>query len=339
LIQRLPKWVEFGAFLLALVAGYINVIGLLGFDHQSVSHLSGSATLLGARLSEGAFSPALHLMGVLLSFFIGALIAGALLHGTALKLGRHYQTALLIEAALLFLAYLSLSSYVTDGFRRTDKGEAFIVSSFFEKGLMKNEEYGVVSDKKAIYEDGNIEFLKFEDQGEVDIEYTSNSKGSGKRFKVEFLVKDDSLVSPPWLDAVPVDEYGAISGKVWAKYRDIWKLFDENDFDGYVEELGLVLDRVSYVTGYENRYQVAEQVFPNHSLISEGKSLVTLNDWERFYPDSIVSLSPDKKLIRIYPNPIRFYDETGDDNSAMSYYMCVMPDGEVEVCYQKDTGM
>jgi uncharacterized membrane protein YoaK (UPF0700 family) len=115
LIQRLPKWVEFGAFLLALVAGYINVIGLLGFDHQSVSHLSGSATLLGARLSEGAFSPALHLMGVLLSFFIGALIAGALLHGTALKLGRHYQTALLIEATLLFFAYLSLSSDVSMG--------------------------------------------------------------------------------------------------------------------------------------------------------------------------------------------------------------------------------
>ena len=74
-------------------------------------------------------------------------------------------------------------------------------------------------------------------------------------------------------------------------------------------------------------------------MISDGKNLVTLSDWKKFYPDSVVSLSPDKKLIRIYPNPIRFYDESGNDNSAMSYYMCVMPDGEVKVCYQKDNGM
>lgn len=40
MISQLPKWVEFGAFILALVAGYVNAIGLLGFDHQSVSHLS-----------------------------------------------------------------------------------------------------------------------------------------------------------------------------------------------------------------------------------------------------------------------------------------------------------
>jgi uncharacterized membrane protein YoaK (UPF0700 family) len=115
LIRRLPKWVEFGAFILAFVAGYINVIGLLGFEHQSVSHLSGTATLLGARITEGRFDVAFHLLGVLLSFFIGAFIAGALLHGTALKLGRHYQTVLIIEALLLFLAYASLSNDVSIG--------------------------------------------------------------------------------------------------------------------------------------------------------------------------------------------------------------------------------
>jgi hypothetical protein len=231
-----------------------------------------------------------------------------------------------------------ISSYRLDGIRKLDESQAFVVSSSFEKGLMENEVFGVISDKNVSYEVGNVKFLGFEDQGEIDIEYTSNSKSTGKRFKVEFFVEDESLVSPPWLDAVPVDDYGKISGKVWSKYKDVWSLFDGNDFDGYVEELGLVLDRVAYVTGYKNRYKVADEVFPNQMLVLDGKSLVSLDSWKAFYPDLIVSLSPDKKLIRIYPNPIRFYDENGNDNSAMSYYMCLMPSGEVKVCYQKDNG-
>lgn len=81
MISQLPKWVEFGAFILALVAGYVNAIGLLGFDHQSVSHLSGTATLLGTGVYQGSLQNALHLVGVLLSFLAGASIAGFLLHG------------------------------------------------------------------------------------------------------------------------------------------------------------------------------------------------------------------------------------------------------------------
>lgn len=104
MISQLPKWVEFGAFILALVAGYVNAIGLLGFDHQSVSHLSGTATLLGTGVYQGSLQNAFHLVGVLLSFLAGASIAGFLLHGFTLKLGRHYDTALVIEALLLLIA-------------------------------------------------------------------------------------------------------------------------------------------------------------------------------------------------------------------------------------------
>jgi Predicted membrane protein len=104
LISQLPKWVELGAFFLALIAGCINAIGLLGFEHQSVSHLSGTATLLGTEFLSSSFRKAFHLVGILLSFFCGACIAGFLLHDSALKLGRHYDTALFIESILLCLS-------------------------------------------------------------------------------------------------------------------------------------------------------------------------------------------------------------------------------------------
>jgi len=104
LISQLPKWVEVGAFFLALIAGCVNAIGLLGFEHQSVSHLSGTATLLGTELPSFSLQKVFHLLGILLSFLSGACLAGFLLHGSTLKLGRHYDTALLIESILLFLS-------------------------------------------------------------------------------------------------------------------------------------------------------------------------------------------------------------------------------------------
>ena len=113
MISRLPKWVEFGAFVLALVAGFVNAIGLLSFEHQSVSHLSGTATLIGTGFFNSSFQTILHLVGVLMSFLLGSILSGFLLHDSTLKLGRHYDTALFLEAILLLvsLGLLSLGSF------------------------------------------------------------------------------------------------------------------------------------------------------------------------------------------------------------------------------------
>ncbi|HEY8568778.1 YoaK family protein [Microbulbifer sp.] len=96
--------------MLALVAGYINAIGLLGFEHQAISHLSGTATLLGTSALGSSLQTTLHLAGILLAFFTGATFSGLLLHGSTLKLGRHYDTALVMEALLIFAALLLLSN-------------------------------------------------------------------------------------------------------------------------------------------------------------------------------------------------------------------------------------
>jgi len=107
MISKLPRWVEAGAFSLALLAGSVNAVGLLGFQHQSVSHLSGTATLLGVELL-GWGEHVGHLAGILLSFMVGALVSGVLIGGTALQLGRRYSVALFLEGGLLVGAMLCL---------------------------------------------------------------------------------------------------------------------------------------------------------------------------------------------------------------------------------------
>ncbi|MGB2079324.1 MAG: YoaK family protein [Vibrio sp.] len=108
MISRLPSWVKYGAFILALIAGMINVIGLLSFEHQAVSHLSGTASMIGAQFIAGKSLNLYHLIGLILSFVLGASLSGALLYGGQLKLGHHYDLALWIEAALILLALYAL---------------------------------------------------------------------------------------------------------------------------------------------------------------------------------------------------------------------------------------
>lgn len=101
-ITKLPRWVEYSAFLLAMVAGLVNSIGLLGFRHQAISHLSGTATLLGTGIVNSSLFEVSHLFIVLLSFLIGAAISGYYLRSGALRLGRNYSGLLVLEAVLLF---------------------------------------------------------------------------------------------------------------------------------------------------------------------------------------------------------------------------------------------
>lgn len=108
MISKLPRWIELGAFTLALLAGTVNAVGLLGFAHQSISHLSGTATQLGAELA-GISSGSLHLAAVLLSFMLGATLSGSLISSPFLKLGRHYDSLLFIEGALLLVAIYFLN--------------------------------------------------------------------------------------------------------------------------------------------------------------------------------------------------------------------------------------
>lgn len=51
-LQRLPSWVQLGAFFLAVNAGMINVLGLVTVLHQSVSHMTGNVGMLAMALLD-----------------------------------------------------------------------------------------------------------------------------------------------------------------------------------------------------------------------------------------------------------------------------------------------
>lgn len=93
-----------GAWALAFVAGMVNAVGLLGFEHQAVTHLTGTTSLLAAALAARHGALVLHYAAVIGSFMAGTVISGFIIQDTALQLGRRYGVALLLESLLLCAA-------------------------------------------------------------------------------------------------------------------------------------------------------------------------------------------------------------------------------------------
>lgn len=102
--MRLPAWVWTGSIALSGIAGMVNVVGYLGFEHQAVSHLTGTTSLLGAALVDRDWRAVAHLWGVLIAFCAGATLSGLILQDDTLRLGRRYGVTLTLEAALLVAA-------------------------------------------------------------------------------------------------------------------------------------------------------------------------------------------------------------------------------------------
>jgi uncharacterized membrane protein YoaK (UPF0700 family) len=116
MISKLPPWVWVCAWLLSFVAGIVNVVGLLGFTHEAITHLTGSTSLLAASIAVADASSIVHFICLIGAFVFGCAICGFVVRDGALQLGLSYGFALLSESVLLIVASVFLSRSNPAGF-------------------------------------------------------------------------------------------------------------------------------------------------------------------------------------------------------------------------------
>jgi uncharacterized membrane protein YoaK (UPF0700 family) len=104
MIRQLPAWVWIGGAFLAAMAGLMNAIAVLNLQHQAVSHLTGSTTFMAVELANGQFLLAGKLLAIIVCFVTGAVLSGAIVGDSTLKLGRRYGGALVLESLMILLA-------------------------------------------------------------------------------------------------------------------------------------------------------------------------------------------------------------------------------------------
>lgn len=104
MLSKLPSWVWSGAWTLAFVAGFVNVIGLLGFEHQAITHLTGLTSMLASATAVGDSRAITVIAAVLLSFVFGCACSGFIIQDSTLSLDHRYGLVLVIETALFCFA-------------------------------------------------------------------------------------------------------------------------------------------------------------------------------------------------------------------------------------------
>ncbi|WP_419403777.1 YoaK family protein [Stenotrophomonas rhizophila] len=103
---HVPTGVWVGTIVLAFSAGVVNASGYLGFEHQALSHLTGTTSLGAVATGQGQWSLAGHLAGVVASYTGGALLAGLVLRSRTLSWG--YAALLTLQTVLLLISAQAL---------------------------------------------------------------------------------------------------------------------------------------------------------------------------------------------------------------------------------------
>ena len=116
MIDPLPRWVWWAGGMLAFAAGLMNVVGLLSFGREAVTHLTGTTTLFAGHITHGRWAAATHVAAIFAAFFAGTVASGWLIRDQHLKLGRRYTWALAGESVLILAATAALLSEAALGY-------------------------------------------------------------------------------------------------------------------------------------------------------------------------------------------------------------------------------
>ena len=101
MVSKLPHWAWSGAWLLTFIAGFVNIVGLLGFEQQALSHLTGTTSILAAALAERNLEDVLSISAIIGSFLTGSILSGLIIQDSTLQFRRRYGVALLVQCVLL----------------------------------------------------------------------------------------------------------------------------------------------------------------------------------------------------------------------------------------------
>lgn len=106
--QQLPLWIQTGAFLLAINAGMINVLGLITVLHQSVSHMTGNVSVLAMALLNWNVDTVLFLGLITSCYVIGSFYSGFILGNSHFSLGSRYGIPLSLVAFFILMCWCLL---------------------------------------------------------------------------------------------------------------------------------------------------------------------------------------------------------------------------------------
>lgn len=153
MISKLPKWVWAGAAVLSLCAGMVNVVAILGFVHQGITHVTGTSSLLSIAVFECNWQGMAQASSIVLSFFLGSIVSGIIIGDARLRMGRRYGVALAVECGLLLVSAKGFSEGLIYGecFASMAAGLQNAMASTYSEAIVRTTHMtGVLTDIGAL---------------------------------------------------------------------------------------------------------------------------------------------------------------------------------------------
>ncbi|KAJ3163604.1 hypothetical protein HDU86_000187 [Geranomyces michiganensis] len=97
-----------GGSVLAINAGFINVVTLAGVYSVTVSHLTGNVSKTAIALLNADLTTLALVSSIIFSYMFGAFVAGFMVGDNKFRLGRSYGYALFVESGCLFGSFVFL---------------------------------------------------------------------------------------------------------------------------------------------------------------------------------------------------------------------------------------
>ena len=91
------------SFIMAAVAGYMNVYFLESFFGTSVSHLTGTTSRAAAQFAAAKYDLLFRNLGIVFFFFVGATLNAFIVGDSQMRMVRNYGFAILLEAVLIII--------------------------------------------------------------------------------------------------------------------------------------------------------------------------------------------------------------------------------------------
>lgn len=109
MINRLPRWIWLGGFLLSACAGLTNTLAVMGFSHHAISYVTGMVSSTAISLAHLKWSQVIATGSIVFAFFLGSVISGFIVKNESLCASRSYGIALMLESIFLLMACWGLS--------------------------------------------------------------------------------------------------------------------------------------------------------------------------------------------------------------------------------------
>jgi uncharacterized membrane protein YoaK (UPF0700 family) len=142
-----------GAAVLALCAGMVNAIAILGFVHQGITHVTGNTSRLSIALFERDRQVITQTFLIIFSFFAGSVLAGFIIGDARLRMGRRYGFALAIQSMLLFVSTYGFSKGLLYGeyFASMAAGLQNAMASTYSEAIVRTTHMtGILTDIGAL---------------------------------------------------------------------------------------------------------------------------------------------------------------------------------------------